>query len=431
MANIVLPVLHAGQREVYRTLGKRDILRCGRRWGKTVFAETIAANWALQGMKIGYFNADYGRLLPSYERILSILKPAVRSASKVDMVITLVTGGRLEFWTLGDPNAGRGSGYHKVILDEASLVPDLQSVFQLSIEPTLLDFDGDAILMGTPLGVDEDSFYYQCCTRKVASEQWPTIWNEHHAPTRSNPLLPAQAVAALQAKYPPKVYAQEFEALFISWSGESLIKLSDLLVNGAGVAYPLHCETVCATIDTAVKDGQEHDGTAVCYWAINKYGGGAPLTLLDWDVVQITSDLQVGWIPSVIKRCEELAVTCKARYGSIGAFIEDKQSGQMLLQHGARVGWDCTAIPADLTAIGKSGRASLASGPCFEGRVKLSQFAFDKVVDYKGQVKNHLVSQVTSFSLGDKAAYRRADDAADAFFYGVLVSLEGEQPLLS
>lgn len=430
MANIVLPKLHAGQQQVYRTLGKRDILRCGRRWGKTVFAETIAANWALQGKKIGYFNADYGRLLPSYESILGMLKPAVRSASKVDMVISLVTGGRLDFWTLGDPHAGRGSGYHKVILDEASLVPDLQSVFQLSVEPTLLDYDGDAILMGTPLGVDEDSFYYRCCTTKVASEQWPVVWNEHYAPTSSNPLLPAAAVAALRSKYPPKVFAQEFEALFISWSGEALIKLSDLLVDGQPVDFPAHCECVFACIDSATKDGQEHDGTAVVFFAVNKFGAGAPVTILDWSIEQIASDLQINWMPSIFARCEELAKQCKARFGSIGVFIEDKASGMMLLQHGARVGWPVAPIDPVLTQLGKSGRASLASGPVFEQKVKISRQAFDRTTDFKGQVKNHLLAQTTSFVLGDKQAYKRADDLSDAAFYGILVALEGEQPIL-
>ncbi|MGF6905314.1 hypothetical protein P3T22_006607, partial [Paraburkholderia sp. GAS348] len=50
--------------------------------------------------------------------------------------------------------------------------------------------------------------------------------------------------------------------------------------------------------------------------------------------------------------------------------------------------------------------------------------------DYKGITRNHLVSQVTGFSLGDKQAYKRADDLADCVFYGVLVALEGESPLL-
>lgn len=73
---------------------------------------------------------------------------------------------------------------------------------------------------------------------------------------------------------------------------------------------------------------------------------------------------------------------------------------------------------------------SMASGPVHQGRVKLSAFAFDKTTEFKSIVRNHLVSQITSFSIGDPKAYKRADDLADCFTYGTLIAFEGEQPLL-
>ncbi|NYH13551.1 hypothetical protein [Paraburkholderia bryophila] len=430
MADIRLMPLHAGQREVYAGLAKRTVLRIGRRFGKTALLEVIAEYAALRGERIGFFFPDLTRAQPVYQSIVSTLKPAIKSSNKTDLMIELITGGQIEMWSLGDEHAGRSRWYHKALIDEASLVPDLESKFNLSIAPTLLDRNGDAIIAGTPLGTDEESFFYRACMIKEPSGKWPTVWKEFHKPTSSNPLLDPLAVAALKNQYEPLVFQQEYEAQFVSWSGVSLFKLPDLLVDGHGVSYPQVCEAVLATVDTAVKDGAGNDGCGVVYWAINKYGIGEPLTVLDWSIEQITSDLQVGWMPSIFRRLEELSRACRARHGSIGCYIEDKASGMMLLQHGERVGWDTHAIPGDLTAIGKSGRASLASGPVFQGRVKLSQYAFDKQTEYKAISRNHLVSQVTSFSLGDKLAYKRADDLADCFFYGVLVALEGEQPLL-
>jgi len=395
----------------------------------TALLEVIAEYAALRGERIGLFFPDLTRAQPVYQSICATLKPAIRSSNKTDLMIELITGGQIEMWSLQDEHAGRSRWYHKALIDEASLVPDLESIFNLSIAPTLLDRNGDAIIAGTPLGADEESFFYRCCMIKEPSSKWPTIWTEFHKPTSSNPLLNAEAVAALKTQYPPLVYQQEYEALFVSWSGASLIKLESLLVNGQGVPFPGICDAVFCTIDTAVKDGTENDGTAVCYWAISKFVGH-PLVLLDWSIEQVTADLQTKWLPSIFNRLEELSKQCRARYGSIGCYIEDKQSGQMLLQHGERVGWPTVAIPGDLTQIGKSGRASLASGPVFQGRVKLSQQAFDKTCEYKAISRNHLVSQITSFSLGDKLAYKRADDLADAAFYGILIALEGAQPLL-
>ncbi|MGF6905479.1 hypothetical protein, partial [Paraburkholderia sp. GAS348] len=361
---------------------------------------------------VGFFFPDLTRAQPTFSSICATLKPAVKSKNKTDLMVELITGGCVECWTLADEHAGRSRGYDLVLIDEASLCDNLESVYQLSIAPTLLQSGGPTILAGTPLGTDDSSFFYRACMIKQPSEQWPTVWTEYHLPTAANPLLNPQAVAALEKQYPKLVWLQEYRAEFVSWSGQSLVKLDDLLVDGKGVEFPQHCECVFCTVDCAVKDGQEHDGTAVTFFAVNKYGNGPPVTILDWSIEQISSDLQVTWMPSIFKRLEDLSKQCKARYGSIGCYIEDKASGTMLLQHGERAGWPVAPIDSALTAIGKSGRASLASGPVFRQRVKLSQYAFDKVTDYKGITRNHLVSQVTGFSLGDKQAYKRADDLA-------------------
>ena len=124
-------------------------------------------------------------------------------------------------------------------------------------------------------------------------------------------------------------------------------------------------------------------------------------------------------------RLEQLAKECKARNGSIGAFIEDKASGITLNQHSARMGWPAQPIAGDITAVGKDGRAVNASGPVYRGEVKISGLAYDKVAEYKGQTRNHLMSQVTGYRLGDKDAAKRADDLFDAFAYGVIIGLGG------
>ncbi len=428
---VQLMPLHSSQREVYAGLAKRTVIRCGRRWGKSALIEVVAGYDALRGQRVGIFAPDYKRVTEMYANLTRTLKPATKSSNKTELTIELITGGVIDIWTCLDPNAGRSRKYHRAIVDEAGFIPGLEEIFTQSIEPTLLDYSGSAIVCGTPKDITEDNFFYKLCTNKIAGEQWPVVWKEFHQPTSSNPFLPAEEVANLKRTKPPLVYQQEYMAEFVNWTGESLFKATDLLVDGHGVDYPQHCEFVFATIDTAVKDGAENDGTGVIYWAINKYGSGAPLTILDYELLQIRSDLQVSWIPSIFARLEMLAKETKARWGTdMGIYIEDKQSGQMLLQHGERTGWNTHAIPAEFTQIGKSGRAQIAMGSVFEQKVKLSQFAYDKVVEFKGSTRNHLITQVTGFRLGDKEAYKRADDLADCFFYGVMATFEGETPVL-
>lgn len=421
MPDIKLTPMHAGQQAIYRNRGARNVIRCGRRYGKTTMFETWSCNWSMHGKRVGFFAPSDRLLMPSYDRILRTVLPAKKSASKTAKLIELVTGGCIEFWTLADEDAGRSRFYDEVIIDEASLVPGLKDIFEQSIAPTLLDRNGNATMGGTPKGIDEDSYFYQACTNKTASEDWPETWKEFYAPTSANPMLNAAAVLALKNKYPALVYSQEYLAEFVSWAGQSLLSLDKMLVDGAGVALPHHCDYVFAVIDSAVKDGKEHDGTAVVYFAKSSLIGH-PLVVLDWDLIQVTSNLLPVWLPQVFKNLEMFAKTCRARAGT-ATYIEDKASGSMLIQHAQAEGWPAEAIPGDLTAVGKDARALASSGPVYRGEVKLSQQAFDKVTTFKGVTRNHLIAQTTGYAIGDKAAATRADDVSDCVMYGILLGL--------
>jgi hypothetical protein len=67
------------------------------------------------------------------------------------------------------------------------------------------------------------------------------------------------------------------------------------------------------------------------------------LVILDWDIVQIEGALLETWLPSVFETLEELARGCRAR-GGWTAFIEDKNSGTILLQQARRRGLPVTPI---------------------------------------------------------------------------------------
>jgi len=207
--------------------------------------------------------------------------------------------------------------------------------------------------------------------------------------------------------------------------GASYFDLQDLLVDGEPVEYPTFCDTIFLVIDTAVKAGKDHDGTAVSWWSYSTHGGHK-LICLDWDIISIDGALLETWIPGALERGEELAKVCRARFGSQGAWIEDAQSGAILLQQCANRGLPAAALPAKLTSAGKDARAINASGPVFRGDVKLSRHAYDKIATFKGTTRNHMVSQIAGFRIGDKHASTRADDLLDTFTYAVAITL-GDQ----
>ncbi|WP_065493979.1 hypothetical protein [Burkholderia sp. CCA53] len=415
--SVKLQELHAKQAEIGRAFNesRRVVIRCGRRFGKTTLLERCASKWSYNGLKVGWFGPTYKLNLPTYKRILRTVQPVVYSKSKIDQVIELNSGGCIEFWTLQDEDAGRSRFYDRVIIDEGSLVPKgLRSIWEQAIAPTLLDRKGHAIMAGTPKGIDPENFFYEACTDKTLG------WREFHAPTASNPMLDPEAVAKLKDEYPALVYQQEYLADFVDWNGAAFFSEDSLLVDGEPVDYPARCDQVFAVVDTALKDGLEHDGTAVTYFARNIITG-TPLTILDWDVLQIEGALLESWLPTVAQRCEELAAQVGARQGSLGGWIEDKASGIVLLQQARRRSLPFHPIEEKLVDLGKEGRALSVSGYVHRGEVKISRYAHDKVTNYKGQTRNHLISQVCGFRLGTKTPHHQ--DLLDTFCYGVAISL--------
>jgi hypothetical protein len=113
------------------------------------------------------------------------------------------------------------------------------------------------------------------------------------------------------------------------------------------------CDCVFAIIDTASKTGTENDGTAVTFFPRDRYGGRQRLIILDWDIVQIEGALLVTWLPLVFAQLEQLSQICQARFGSIGAVIEDKNSGTIFLQQALR------RLQVDVTSEGRASDLSV------------------------------------------------------------------------
>ena len=443
-APVATPFFHPGQLALLRAKGKRKAARCGRRWGKNVFGETLATFDACKGRLVGWFAPEHKRLAESFNVIVEAVERAKKRSSKTEGMIETLTGGKVEFWSLEDENAGRSRKYHRIIIDEAAFTKPKKGLetWQKSIEPTLVDYDGSAIIMSNTNGIDPDNFMWQLCNEKKHG------FVDFHAPTTSNPLLPLRKPAEtvvewlkrreqffeeLRGKTPPLVYQQEYLAEFVDWSGDAFFTRDSLLLNGQPLHPPAHCEAVYAVIDTAVKTGKDRDGTAVIYFAVSRNhirpvnADGTvdqpySILILDWDIVQMEGALLETWLPTVFRSLEHHARTRAARMGSLGAFIEDKASGMVLIQQAQRRNLPAHAIESDLTAMGKDERAISVSGYVYRGWVKITKHAFDKVTTYKETTRNHLLGQIVGFRVGDKDATRE-DDLLDCFTYGIAVAL--------
>lgn len=432
-AKIVLPTFHSSQVAAFKKPGRFKAIRCGRRWGKNVFGETIATSDATKGRFVGWFAPENKRLAESYRTIRETIDPIWKSSDQTRGIIRTKTGGSIEFWSLEDENAGRSRKYHRIIVDEAAFAKkNMLDIWQRSMKPTLLDYSGSALVMSNTNGIDPENFFWQICNQPEHG------FVDFHAPTHSNPFLPKSELDKLIRENPPLVYQQEYLAEFVDWSGDAFFAMESLLQNGVPIDYPLRCESVFVTIDSAVKTGKTNDGTGVIFWAlVRNYvrpvddqgritGSPYNLVILDWDLKQIEGASLEEWLPGVFNRLDELAIQCRAANGSSGAFIEDKSSGSILLQQGRGRGWPVHEIDSKLTSVGKDERALSVSGFVYRGGVKISKHAFEKVLNYKGTSRNHLRGQVVGFRIGDRTP-NREDDLLDCFCYGAAIASQNSE----
>jgi hypothetical protein len=441
---ISLQELHSGQLKAYWALKPHRFkaLRCGRRFGKTEFAKTWIADALLRGWECAWLAPQHKTSAETYSELADLLRPIVKNGSKGSGVLRLTTGGRLDFWTLENPIAGRGRRYRRVVIDEAAFAKDgdinvdgsMMEIWQKSVKPTLFDYGGEALVCSNSAGKNPDNFFYNICTDPQYG------FKEFHATTMDNPTLPKrslgesledwiarreQFLAALKTDNHPLVHAQEYLADFVDWSGAAFFSREKLLVRDQPVPYPATCECVFAVIDTASKTGTDNDATAVTFFARER-SASYSLMILDWDIVQIEGATLETWLPTVFQKLEELSRRCRAQFGSLGVWIEDKNSGTILLQQALRRQWPARPVESELTAMGKDERAISVSGYVHRGNVKYTDHAFNKTVIYKGKARNHLVEQVENFRVGDKDN-KREDDLLDTFCYGIAVALGNQK----
>lgn len=426
-AEIILPTFHPAQVKIWHNRGRFNVVRCGRRFGKTKMAVTLAGDTTTKGRNAGYFTPESAQWKEPYDDLREALMPITRQADANRGKIRLTTrgpmgtGGKLDFWHTDDnPLAGRGREYHRVIGDEIAFAKKKQmaDVWRKAIRPTLLTTRGDAWFFSTPFGDDPDDFFWQACNDPALG------FTEHYAPTSDSPYCPPEELDLIRASEHPLVFKQEYLAEFVSWKDAAFFKREWLLGDdGLPVGRPTKCDIVFAVMDCAVKSGTANDGTGVLYCAYTDSDHNPRLVLLDYELESIDAARLELMAPRVLARGEELARLCGARQGFGGVQVEDAAGGAVLLQQAQGEGWPLFAIPSELMMKGKDERALMTGGAVYARRCKISQECFDKVFDWKGRSQNHLLHQIESFRIADKDAYKRADDLLDCFTYAVALSL--------
>lgn len=204
---VILNRLHPAQLRVWAAQARFKVLECGRRWGKTTLGENVAAEAALSGQPVGWFSPTYSMLLETWQRLTELLAPVITRAVRSDHQIRLLTGGVIDCWSLERIDSGRGRKYGCVVIDEASVVRDLQNAWEATIRPTLTDYRGSAWFLGTPKG---RNYFHRLFVR---GEQQQDGWRSWRLGTATNPHMDAGEIAGAKRELPAHIFAQEYEGV--------------------------------------------------------------------------------------------------------------------------------------------------------------------------------------------------------------------------
>ena len=415
---------HPVQGRYWTSPHRFNIVSAGRRSGKTELAKRKIVQSAIDGTD--FDDARFFAAAPTLDQARRIywadfkkmvpLDLIVDKPSETHLTIELINGSTITVLGMDKPARIEGAPWDGGILDEYANMKE--GAWGENVRPALADRNGWCDLIGVPEGRNH---YFEMDERARAEMALRGAEAEFGSFTwPSADILPQAEIDAARRDLPPKVFQQEYEGSFVDWSGDAFFEIDRLLDEGKPAVLPAKIDNVFAVVDTAVKAGKEHDGTAVVFFGYDRFD--KKLYILDWDIVQLEGDLLETWLPTVFARLEELARLTNSRQGaSGGVHIEDKQTGSILIQQGRRRGWPTHPIDTVLTSVGKDERAISVSGYVWQRMVLMTQDAYDKVKVYKGVSRNHFLTQVGGFKIGAKDG--QADDLLDCLTYGVSLAL--------
>lgn len=203
-AVVALRELHPAQAQIVAESDRFNVLQCGRRFGKTTVGVDLIVNAALEGQPVGWFAPTYKLLDEAWRDILLALRDVPREIDKQQRRIALCTGGTVECWTLDHDDPARGRKYALVVIDEAGIVRDLETIWTQAIRPTLADLKGGAWFLGTPKGRN----YFH--TLYVKGQTGEPSWASWRFQTVENPFMDPGEIAEAQRDLPELAFRQEF-----------------------------------------------------------------------------------------------------------------------------------------------------------------------------------------------------------------------------
>ena len=253
MSRIRLEILepHATQATVKAELARFNILRMGRRWGKTTFSQDYFLTDVLAGYPCAFISPTYKMLSDVWREFRRVFEPITANKNEQEKRLEFITGGSLDFWSFESPHSIRGHKYRRVFGDEAAMVKELSMIWNEILLPTLIDYKGEAILASTPRGSND--------FRKLDESN---EWKSFHFTTYDNPILDHEEIQTVERSMTARAARQEIHAEYIDNSEDAIFHIDDIDNNRVD-KIPDDLHMVYIGVDPAVSSNSKSNLTGI------------------------------------------------------------------------------------------------------------------------------------------------------------------------
>lgn len=229
---IPLKTPHPTQDIFLKTRKRFNVLKCGRRWGKTECFQELASECIERGQIFAYFSPTYKDLYEVWHEIQRVFYHIIESKSETVKQLIFIGGAKVDFWSMEDPDSGRGRKYHRVVVDECEKAGKFKQAWEESIRATLTDFKGDAYLISTPkFG---DTYFKKICKNELEFEDWKTFTFTSY----DNPYIDKEELDEARKLLGDAVFDCEYMA--VDLDGKSLNPFAFQFKPSHHICEPLH-----------------------------------------------------------------------------------------------------------------------------------------------------------------------------------------------
>lgn len=205
------------QRTVAHNQARFKILRAGRRVGKTYFfiIDSLSLGLLYPNLSLCYVGLTYGHAKDVvWEDYLKLADGLIAYKNSQELLIRLHNGTRIKLYSWDSIDNMLGKKYHKVYLDECAVAKNLKKAWDDVIEPTLLDFHGEAIFASMPRGKGQFK-------KLIDESKTKDDWQDFHFTSYDNETIPGvkQELDRKRNDISPSVFAQQYLAEFTDLEG--------------------------------------------------------------------------------------------------------------------------------------------------------------------------------------------------------------------